>query len=130
VWRYAAGMAVHTDFWVAVATISPIAIATNLLTVGKVIVHKDLLPRDDGETSWTSWLRERHLYWVGMNLGLCVVLIGFGLSSLWLGTDKMNGWLAITLLMIMLVELCILPICTEFILLRRHLKKGEIAARA
>jgi hypothetical protein len=46
---YAARIAVHTDFWVATATISPIAIATNLLTVGPVVIRQKDLRRKPHE---------------------------------------------------------------------------------
>jgi hypothetical protein len=105
----------HADFWVAVATISPIAIATNLLSLGQISVRKIALPRDQDEDSFTSWLRARHIRWVLINLAACLVLIGFALRSLWSGSDAVPGWVAIALLLAMLIELCILAVCTASI---------------
>ena len=120
-WDSVSGVTEHVDFWMAVATISPLAIATNLLTVGQVVIHKYSLSQDVGERSFTSWLRVHHLWWVGLNLTACLVLIGLALASMWSHDDAAPGWLVILLLLAMLVELCVLSVCTESVLDRaRH----------
>jgi hypothetical protein len=106
----------HANFWVAVTTIGPIAIATNLLSLGPVVVAKDVLPRKAGETSFTSWLRSLHLVWVATDLVVCLLLIELALQSLWSGSDAAPEWVAIGLLQLMLVVLCILAICSASIL--------------
>jgi heme A synthase len=123
----------HADFWVAIATISPIAIATNLLTFGQVMVRKSTLRRDSDEepsTAWlrfTAWLRHWHMLWVYLNLAACLALIGLALQSLWSKGDAVPGWLAIALLLAMLVELCILAVCSASILdyASAHESKGH-----
>ncbi|HEY2551981.1 MAG TPA: hypothetical protein VGI64_15545 [Streptosporangiaceae bacterium] len=121
----------HTDFWAAVGTISPIAIATNLLTFGQVVVRKSALPRLTNEPKkLTAYLRSWHLFWVALNLAACLVLIGMALASLWSGHDVVSGWVAGVLLLAMLVELCILPVCTESILRRAGHQEAEARARA
>jgi hypothetical protein len=45
-------------------------------------------------------------------------LIYLALRSLWYDRDAASGWVAIPIMLAMLVELCILPVCTESILLR------------
>jgi cell division protein FtsW (lipid II flippase) len=116
----------HTDFWVAVATISPIAIATNLLTFGQVIVRKSALRRaPDEPRKFTAFLRSWHLFWVALNLAACLALIAMALMSLWSRDDFVSGWVAGVLLLGMLVELCILPVCTESILNRAKRQEAE-----
>jgi hypothetical protein len=116
----------HTDFWVAVATISPIAIATNLLTFGQVIVRKSALRRaPDEPRKFTAFLRSWHLFWVALNLAACLTLIAMALMSLWSRDDFVSGWVAGVLLLGMLVELCILPVCTESILNRAKSQEAE-----
>jgi hypothetical protein len=120
----------HADFWVAVGTISPIAIATNLLTFGQVIVRKSVLRRaPDERRKPTAYLRSWHLFWVALNLAACLVLIGMALASLWSHDDVVSGWVAGVLLLGMLVELCILPVCTESILNRARQQEAEAGAR-
>ena len=122
-------MAGHTDFWVAIATISPIAIATNLLTIGRVMTRRDALSRQAHETGWSHWtayLRPWHPLWVALNLAACLALIGLALQSLWSNSDAVAGWLAILLLMAMLVELCILALCSASIIDRtKHLPRKK-----
>jgi cell division protein FtsW (lipid II flippase) len=119
----------HADFWVVVATISPIAIATNLLTLGQVMVRKNALRRDTGERTVTAYLRQGHMFWVAVNLAACLVLIGLALQSLWSHDDAVPGWFAILLLLAMLVELCILAVCTESILARARRLQTESKKR-
>ena len=125
-------MSGHTEFWVAVATISPLAIATNLITLGPVMANREAIPRGfdvsgKNEDSFSSWLRSGHLWCVGIDLAVCLALIYLALQSLWSGRDEVPGSAAMVLLIAMLVLLCILPICSEGILARgSRLRDGRI----
>jgi hypothetical protein len=51
-----------------------------------------------------------------LNLAASLSSIGLALQSLWFGSDAITGWLAVLLLMALLVEPCILAVCSASIL--------------
>ncbi len=106
----------HADFWVVVGTVAPIAIAADVLLIGQSIPLMPHLPRRADETSFTSWLRQYHLWFIGADLAGCLVVIGLVLYALWNGDSApWSAWLASGLLFAVLVALCILAVCTATI---------------
>ena len=94
-------------------------------------MRKSALSRTPDEPrKFTAFLRSWHLFWVALNLAACLVLIGMALISLWSRDDVVYGWVAGVLLLAMLVELCILPVCTESILNRAKLQEAADPQRA
>jgi hypothetical protein len=114
---------VHTDFWVVVATIAPIAIAINIVIFSQAVSKRELLHRD-GDRGFTARLRSLHLMFVVLNLLACLALILLSLISLWRTTDEVNGWVAITLLLAMLVELFAVAICSDSLAARAERRDG------
>jgi hypothetical protein len=106
----------HADFWVVIGTVAPIAIAADVFIIGQSIPLMPHLPRRPDEDSFTSWLRQYHLWFIGADLAGCLAVIGIGLYALWNGDNALwSAWLASCLLFAVLVVLCILAVCTAII---------------
>lgn len=106
----------HADFWVVAGTVAPVTIAANVILIGQSIPLIPHLKRREGETSWTSKLREYHLHFIGIDLALCLAVIGLCMNALWAGVDSIaQAWTAMILLLVVLVMLCILSVCTAII---------------
>jgi hypothetical protein len=115
----------HTDFWVVIGTVAPIAIATNVITFGQAVTHRAAADRA-GEQTVTSWLRSKHLYFVMLNLGGCLYLLFVALQSLYWGHDVVNGWFAIGLLFALILELFVLAVCAEALIQRaKRLERAD-----
>ena len=106
----------HADFWVVVGTVAPVTIAADVILIGQSIPLMPHLKRREGETTWTSRLREYHLHFIGIDLVLCLAVIGLSMNALWTSADSAaQAWAATILLLIVLVALCILAVCTAVI---------------
>ncbi len=111
----------HADFWVIVGTVAPVTIAADVILIGQSIPLGRYLKRQEGETTWTSRLREHHLHFIGIDLALCLAVIGLSMNALWTGVDSVaEAWTATILLLIALVTLCILAVCTSIIDRNKH----------
>ena len=115
----------HADFWVVVGTVAPVTIVADVVLIGQSIPLGPYLKRREGETTWTSRLREYHLHFIGIDLALCLAVIGLSMNVLWTGVGSVaEAWTATVLLLIVLVTLCILAVCTAIIDRNKHKYQG------
>jgi hypothetical protein len=106
----------HGDFWVVVGTVAPVTIVADVVLIGQSIALMPYLPRRVGEESFSSWLRERHMWFIGADLAGCLAVIGIGLYALWNSDNApWSAWLATCLLFVVLIVLCVLAVCTAVI---------------
>lgn len=106
----------YGDFWVVVGTVAPVTIAADVILIGQSIPLLPYLRRRVGERSFTSWLRERHMWFIGADLVGCLAVIAISLYALWNGSNAASSaWLAACLLLVVLIVLCILAVCTATI---------------
>ena len=120
----------HTDFWVLIGTVAPLAIVADVVLIGQSIPLGSYLKRQKGETTWTSRLREHHLHFIGIDLALCLAVIGLSMNVLWTGVDSVaEAWTATALLLIVLVTLCLLAVCTAIIDRNKHKNQPEPEGR-
>jgi Na+/melibiose symporter-like transporter len=110
----------HGNFWVVVGTVAPVTIAADVILIGQSIPLMPHLGRRVGEKSFTSWLRQYHMWFIGADLAGCLAVIGIGLYALWNGDNaSSSAWLATCLLFVVLIVLCVLAVCTATIRRRK-----------